>query len=549
MIIKTIRNITPPQYLPLAKRLRTIYNHFMQKLISFSFNMKAFKKCSTKQKALYAGSAVVIAAFIALLVARTFFRPVKYIVRVSSVLYDTYIEKAEQQSLDGLPFTFARESDIAAAKTHFFGPVPVVAASITCENTMPLVTEPARVNTTYYPLGQSFMLPTIAADFSSEGSKKDSLLNPNLSMRFEQLGASSAADFSGNGSRALPVDGVYAGQDNYKLTVTKNAVCTVYVEKIANKLNEWCRKNLHSPDSNTTGTSDHKGPVFIASVGDIMVARGTQDILMNDKNGVEKVFTDTLPVLRNNDITIGNLEGVVTEQTKNATKTYTFKFKKAMLPFLKAAGFNYFMQTNNHCYDYGEAGFKDTLAALKEYDIPTSGVGHNAEEAKQFYHKTIDGQTFAIISCGAYPVESTGFNGKTMATATETRAGILWQSDELIKTVSAEKQAGNFVIVNVHGGEEYHFTPSKSQRAFYEQLCDAGADVVFGSHPHVLQKSEWYDGKLIVYSQGNFLFNGMGGMNGATDSEIVRLGIVAGKIAYCEIYPAKLGTTSVSLKK
>src|SRR5574344_2221115 len=111
MIIKTMRNITPPQYLPLAKRLRTIYNHFMQKLISFSFNMKAFKKCSPKQKALYAGSAVVIAAFIALLVARTFFRPVKYIVRVSSVLYDTYIEKAEQQSLDGLPFTFARSEE------------------------------------------------------------------------------------------------------------------------------------------------------------------------------------------------------------------------------------------------------------------------------------------------------------------------------------------------------------------------------------------------------------------------------------------------------
>lgn len=218
------------------------------------------------------------------------------------------------------------------------------------------------------------------------------------------------------------------------------------------------------------------------------------------------------------------------------------------MPFLQKAGFNYLMQANNHCYDYGEDGFKDTLAALAEYNIPTSGAGLNKEEAARFYHTEVKGQKFAIISCGAFPVEQSGFNGKTTATATETRAGILWEGEELLQNIEKEKTAGNFVIVNVHGGEEYRFVPSKKQRALYEAWCDKGADVVFGSHPHVLQPIEQYKNSLIVYSLGNFLFNGMTEMPGATDSEIVRIGIYGGKILYTEIYPAKLGTTSVALK-
>ena len=218
------------------------------------------------------------------------------------------------------------------------------------------------------------------------------------------------------------------------------------------------------------------------------------------------------------------------------------------MPFLKDAGFNYLMQANNHCYDYGEAGFKDTLAALDEYSVPTSGAGLNEEEAAKFYNTEIKGQKVAVISCGAFPVEQSGFNGKTTATATKTRAGILWEGETLLKSIAEQKAKGNFVVVNVHGGEEYRFTPTKRQRALYESFCDSGADVVLGSHPHVLQPTEWYKNGLIVYSLGNFLFNGMTEMYGATDSEIARLGIYDGKIVYVELYPVKLGTSGVALK-
>ncbi|MBQ4023844.1 MAG: CapA family protein, partial [Treponema sp.] len=125
----------------------------------------------------------------------------------------------------------------------------------------------------------------------------------------------------------------------------------------------------------------------------------------------------------------------------------------------------------------------------------------------------------------------------------------LWKSDELLEQIKVEKKAGYFVIVNVHGGEEYHFSPSKKQREFYEALCDNGADIVFGSHPHVLQPTEWHGKSLIVFSMGNFIFNGMENMPGGTDSEVVKVGVLGGRIAYVEQYPAKIKNNGVRLKK
>ena len=382
-----------------------------------------------------------------------------------------------------------------------------------------------------YPL-----LPSVPANFKNPKSKENSLLNPTLSINL------SAAENIPEGNRALPVNSIYAGAENYPLTVKKYVSCIILEKKYAELTDSWCTAtfSLSKNKANETTT--------IASVGDMMFARGVQEVLLSE-DGISKVFTDTLPVIHDSDFAIGNLEGVVTDSWSNAIKTYTFKFKKAILPKLMEAGFDYLMQTNNHCYDYGESGFKDTLKAFAEYKIPSSGIGYNKDEAKKFYHTTVNGLPVSVISCGAFPVERSGFNGEKTATATDTRAGILWQSDTLLEDIKKEKDEGWFVIVNVHGGEEYHFAPTKKQRAFYESLCDHGADIVFGSHPHVLQPTEWHGKSLIVYSMGNFIFNGMEGMRGGTDSVVVKTGVVNGRVCYVEQYPAKIETNKVSLAK
>ncbi len=464
------------------------------------------------------------------------FRPVLYIVRVNDSVFDEYISNAPLPQKK-YHLLFVKESDQKAVKQHFFGKLKKIAANIENHQEIGLLNYEYSENQKFFEILNEPILPSVQADFNAKGLDS-TLSSPKLSITF------SDTNNLPDGNRAILVDNLYANDESYKLNVKKGVLCTVFDKKKSKAIFDYCEKLFVNPE-----VKQSNEVVTIASVGDIMVARGVQEILINKENGIQQVFDDTLPILQNADFTLGNLEGVVTESWKNATKTYTFKFKKAVLPKLLEAGFDYFMQTNNHCYDYGEPGFKDTLAAFEEFNIPSSGIGKNLEEAKKFYHTTIKGLPISVISCGAFPVERSGFNGEKTATATQSRAGILWKSDELLELVKAEKELGYFVIVNVHGGEEYVFAPTKKQREFYESLCDNGADVVFGSHPHVLQPTEWHGKSLIVYSMGNFIFNGMEGMRGGTDSEIVKIGVLNGRIAYVEQYPAAIKNNGVKLKK
>ena len=472
---------------------------------------------------------VVCLSLLGLIVVLRFFRGTQRIVYVDNQQLCTELKQKAKENHKHFKFV------CKTRKSHFLNPCPVTAAAISLENQFNCEEETeSAFLIKKYELNHKYYFPTVESDFTGKTKKIMNTTDPSFTVGF------AGDDSIPQNQRAVPVNGIYAGNPEYPLEMKQNLKCTVFIKGYGKRLIKFLDK--------VYGNQQESDVSFVCSVGDIMVARGVQDVLLKDDKGVEKVFTTTLPVLRNNDLTIGNLEGVVTESTSNAIKTYTFKFKKAVLTPLKDAGFDYFMQTNNHCYDYGEQGFKDTMAALKEYNIPSSGIGANDEEAKQFYHVNLNGQNFAIISCGAYPVEQSGFDGKKTASATKERAGILWQSDEVLELVKKEKDAGNIVIVNVHGGEEYHFVPNNKQRDFYQKLIENGASVVFGSHPHVLQNTEYYKDGLIVYSMGNFVFPGMEGMKGGTDSEIVRLGFVNGKICYVEQYPCKLEGVSVKLK-
>ena len=218
------------------------------------------------------------------------------------------------------------------------------------------------------------------------------------------------------------------------------------------------------------------------------------------------------------------------------------------MPYLSQAGFDYLMLTNNHSYDYGEDGFKDTLAAVKNAGFATSGAGMNDTEAEQFFTTEIKGHTVSVISAGGFPVERSGFNGQKQASATPERAGILWKSDRLLELVREQKKISDIVIVNMHAGTEYSKIPNKTQTEFYKALCENGADVVFGSHPHVLQPVEWYGNSLIVWSLGNYVFPGREEMPVGTDTMIIRTGFVNGRLLYYEKYPAKIDGRCVRLK-
>lgn len=456
----------------------------------------------------------------AVILAVSVFSPEKPLVAVDDRLYDAYIKEDFSSKIE-----FIKKSEFPAKKN--------AAASVTMQTYFPALENSDGTDKIYFELESECLFPSVKADFSAP-KKAQTVLSPGLSVSLTD------AQNIPQGFRALPVNEKYAGEEGYALEKKSAAVCEVYNSIYKKEIEDECARIF-------VFAKKAARTVFLGSVGDMMVARGVQEILLSGPDGIQKVFRDTLPILQSNDIMSGNLEGVITDSLKNAAKTYTFRFNKKVLPELKRAGFNYLMQTNNHCYDFGEEGFRETMLALKEYGIPTSGAGMNINEAQKFYTTSIKGQEFSIISCGAYPVERSGFDGKKTASATETRAGILWESPQLIEAVKKEASAGRTVVVNVHGGQEYSFVPTKKQRDFYEKLCEAGAAAVLGSHPHVLQPVEWHGKSLIAYSQGNFIFNGMEEMYGATDSEIIRLGFFKGRPVYAERYQARIDGTSVSL--
>lgn len=273
----------------------------------------------------------------------------------------------------------------------------------------------------------------------------------------------------------------------------------------------------------------------IGGVGDIMVQRGVESTFFGRADGLERVFNDTLPILQAHDYLIGNLEGAVTRRTAAFPKTYTFRFDPRSLDYLKRAGFDYLSVTNNHAYDYLEAGFIDTLEALERAAIATSGAGRTPTEAATPTRVTVKGQPITILSVGAFPTERTGFDGVRHAMVRPDRAGMLFWGPEAEAAVKeAFGTPGSFNILKVHGGFEWDPQTARSQRELYRRFVQLGADLVLGSHPHVLQGMEGRDGALIAYSLGNFIFPGMGGMAHAEDSVILTVGVYEGAVRYVE---------------
>jgi poly-gamma-glutamate capsule biosynthesis protein CapA/YwtB (metallophosphatase superfamily) len=285
---------------------------------------------------------------------------------------------------------------------------------------------------------------------------------------------------------------------------------------------------------------------WIGAVGDIMPARGVDSALLS-ADGLANVFGDTLPILRSCAFLVGNLEAAATARGEPARKSYTFRFSGKALEPLARAGFRYLSLANNHSFDFGAAGFLDTISALEKAGIGTSGAGVDEQAAAVPFATRVEGQEIRVLSFSAYPVDRRGFDGRKSARARENAPGALWLDDRGLAAAAAGFSPQAFNMALVHGGEEWSSRPTAEQERMYRALVEAGADVVIGSHPHVLQAIEADRGRLIAWSLGNFLFPGMGGTPGGEESAIVRIGVLNGRILYVQSYPVHLSGTRVRL--
>lgn len=204
------------------------------------------------------------------------------------------------------------------------------------------------------------------------------------------------------------------------------------------------------------------------------------------------------PYLERADLRIANLENVFTDRTQHQKgKKYTYKaYSKDYLNVLKVNEINYVNVVNNHMADYFQIGFDDTLELLDENEIYYFGTNMKNSDSVEIGSVKVDKNR--IFEKDGLKIGMTGYLGFNSS----------YPSKETIQNNIRElKQGGaNFIIASLHGGGQNTTAVTPRQIELAHLLIEEGADMVYGHHPHMLQRTEEYKGKQIYYSLGNFLF-------------------------------------------
>jgi poly-gamma-glutamate capsule biosynthesis protein CapA/YwtB (metallophosphatase superfamily) len=238
-------------------------------------------------------------------------------------------------------------------------------------------------------------------------------------------------------------------------------------------------------------------PLKIVFVGDVMLDGGPGHVVGNGGDP----FADAAKILREADLSIANLECVISNKGEPLVKSYTFLGKTESIPLLK----KYFAAVsvaNNHSGDYGKEAFADELDLLEKAKLPYFGGGRNLGDARRPLILAGRGRKVALLGYNEFPPKSFAAGEKTPGTAWLVEADVLAD----IRAAKAVEHA-DLVIPVLHWGDEMEPAPNDEQKTLARKMIDAGADAVIGSHPHVTQTIDYYRGRPIVYSLGNFVFD------------------------------------------
>lgn len=259
-----------------------------------------------------------------------------------------------------------------------------------------------------------------------------------------------------------------------------------------------------SEDENTVTEPGEAGgnedKISLSFVGDLLVADYVSAI--TDKEGYPFLYKPSMLYLSEPDLTAGNLEFPITARGVPVEGTpYVFKGSPDVLPAMRDAGFDIMSLANNHALDQGVEGMLDTMNYLDEAGLSHMGAGNNDTEAFAPVIKEVRGIKVAYIGLSRVVPFSSWKADKNVAGVAES-----YDTRRALEAVAKAKKDADIVVVMVHWGKERVAQPEPYQKDFGKQYIDAGADLVIGSHPHVLQGFEMYKGKWIAYSLGNFIF-------------------------------------------
>ena len=229
--------------------------------------------------------------------------------------------------------------------------------------------------------------------------------------------------------------------------------------------------------------------VTILFGGDLMFDRSIRTAM--EANGDDHVFSCIDSVLRSVDLVVANLEGPITSNPSRSVGTtvggegnYTFTFPTSTAPLLARHNIRLVNIGNNHIMNFGLNGLIETKSWLDAAGVLYFGEP-DLVEAERVERVSLRGTPFSFVNWSDWTSDKT---------------------DHMVAQVRKEVDEGRVVVVYTHWGEEY-VAPLQRVRQLAHSFVDAGASIVIGSHPHIVQESEVYSGKYIYYSLGNFLFD------------------------------------------
>lgn len=245
----------------------------------------------------------------------------------------------------------------------------------------------------------------------------------------------------------------------------------------------------------------------LVAVGDVMLGRKIDDVMRT--KGMGYPFLKTAPLLGQADIAFANLETPLFNQgNPSPEKEILFRGQPEYAQALSQAGFDVVSLANNHALDYGIRALSQTMTLLHGSGISTVGGGKNTDEARQPVIINEKGMSIAFLAyCKIEDITEL----HQQISKTKGEQGIPGIAplimEEIKKDIQKAKEKADIVIISLHWGGEYQDHPKNEQREIAHQLIDAGANVILGHHPHTIQGLEWYQGGLIAYSLGNFVFD------------------------------------------
>jgi hypothetical protein len=285
----------------------------------------------------------------------------------------------------------------------------------------------------------------------------------------------------------------------------------------------WINENALKPDAE------------IIISGDWAPIRAFDKII---ENAPESIYGNVLPVLRNSDLRITNLECTLFGETPVWKSGAVFKGRPEHIKGLTSVPFDIVTLANNHVFDYGFDAFEKTLELLNKNSMKFLGAGMSAEEACSPLIIDLKGIKIGIINFS---------EGEDLTSATDGPGVYGWDIEKVIRLTGELRSSTDIVIVICHCGVEYIAFPPPYITEAFRRIADAGADLIIGHHPHVPQGIQIYNGVPVCYSLGNFVFYQETELRHRKTGYLIKAGITKDSVTGLSVIPYEIGASNLSL--